>query len=127
MKVIDASVVYHLVLNTDRAPSIVAHLDDHLFAPDLLVTELVERVRRLVSGRVVTAKRAAVAMEVLREMDVEYLHVWPYLTRLWELHPNVTAFDACYVALAEDLGCPLVTADARLARAPGLRVPVLVV
>ncbi|RJQ13077.1 MAG: VapC toxin family PIN domain ribonuclease, partial [Dehalococcoidia bacterium] len=33
---------------------------------------------------------------------------------------NVTAYDACYVALAEGLACPLLTADARLARASGL-------
>jgi len=29
--------------------------------------------------------------------------------------------DACYIALAESLKCTLVTADARLARAPGIR------
>jgi predicted nucleic acid-binding protein len=31
----------------------------------------------------------------------------------------VTAYDATYVALAEALGCELVTADGRLAQAPG--------
>ena len=34
---------------------------------------------------------------------------------------SITAYDACYVALAEALGCTLLTADARLARAPGPR------
>lgn len=28
-------------------------------------------------------------------------------------------YDACYIALAELLGCPLFTGDTRLARAPG--------
>ena len=39
--------------------------------------------------------------------------------RVWALHPNLTAYDAAYVALAEELGAPLLTLDARLARAPG--------
>jgi predicted nucleic acid-binding protein len=44
--------------------------------------------------------------------------LWP---RAWELRTNLSAYDALYVALAEQLDAPLVTADARLARAPGLR------
>jgi predicted nucleic acid-binding protein len=39
----------------------------------------------------------------------------------WELRDNATAHDACYVALAEALGCSLATADQRLANAPGTR------
>ncbi len=38
----------------------------------------------------------------------------------WALRDNVTYYDALYVALAARLGYPLLTADARLARAPGL-------
>jgi predicted nucleic acid-binding protein len=41
------------------------------------------------------------------------------LDRIWELRDNVAAYDATYVALAEALGCELVTADGRLAQAPG--------
>ena len=41
------------------------------------------------------------------------------LPRIWELRDNLTAYDATYVALAEGLACDLVTADARLAQAPG--------
>lgn len=44
--------------------------------------------------------------------------LWP---RAWELRTNLSAYDALYVALAEQLNAPLLTADARLARAPGLR------
>jgi predicted nucleic acid-binding protein len=36
----------------------------------------------------------------------------------------VTAYDGCYVAIAETLEVPLVTADRRLANAPGLRCAV---
>jgi predicted nucleic acid-binding protein len=38
---------------------------------------------------------------------------------VWELHKNLTAYDAVYVALAEALGIPLITCGASIARAPG--------
>ncbi|WP_425402618.1 type II toxin-antitoxin system VapC family toxin [Geodermatophilus telluris] len=49
------------------------------------------------------------------------------LDRVWQLRATVTPYDATYVALAEALGCALVTADGRLARASGLSCPVTVV
>jgi predicted nucleic acid-binding protein len=49
------------------------------------------------------------------------------LDRIWELRDNVSAYDAGYVALAEALGCGLLTADGRLAGAPGVRCPITVV
>jgi predicted nucleic acid-binding protein len=45
----------------------------------------------------------------------------PTMIRAFELRANVTPYDAAYVALAESLGYTLVTADARLARSPGVR------
>jgi predicted nucleic acid-binding protein len=50
------------------------------------------------------------------------LHAYePLAARCWELHANITPYDAWYVALAEALDAPLATLDARLARAPGPR------
>jgi len=45
----------------------------------------------------------------------------PLLDRCWELRENLSAYDAAYVALAELLDAVLLTADARLAKAPGPR------
>lgn len=42
----------------------------------------------------------------------------PFMRRAYELRANVSSCDAVYVALAEVLGCDLVTADHRLATAP---------
>jgi predicted nucleic acid-binding protein len=39
------------------------------------------------------------------------------LPRVLELYENLSAYDATYVALAERLACPLLTADDRLIRA----------
>jgi predicted nucleic acid-binding protein len=41
--------------------------------------------------------------------------------RAYELRANLTAYDAAYVALAELLGCGLLTGDGRLANALGPR------
>lgn len=38
----------------------------------------------------------------------------------YELRDKITAYDAAYVALAEAVGCRLLTADTPLARAPGV-------
>jgi predicted nucleic acid-binding protein len=43
------------------------------------------------------------------------------LPRIWQLRHNLSVYDAAYVALAEALGAPLLTADRTLAAVPGLR------
>jgi predicted nucleic acid-binding protein len=47
--------------------------------------------------------------------------------RVWELRENLSVYDATYVALAEALGCDLLTADARITRAPRIRCNITVV
>ena len=51
----------------------------------------------------------------------------PLMARAYELRASITAYDACYVALAEALGCVLVTGDGKLSRAhgPGCAIEVL--
>jgi predicted nucleic acid-binding protein len=44
--------------------------------------------------------------------------------RVMELRHNLSAYDALYVALAEEIGGSLVTGDAKLAAATGPRCPI---
>lgn len=60
-------------------------------------------------------------------LPIEVYPTEPLLHRAWDLRNNVTAFDACYVSLAESLGCPLLTGDKRLSRAPTIRCPVEII
>ena len=48
----------------------------------------------------------------------------PLLARCWQLRDNLTVYDAAYVALAEAMHATLLTADRRLARAPGPQCPI---
>jgi predicted nucleic acid-binding protein len=57
-------------------------------------------------------------------LDLRSLRVarWPHAPlaeRAWALRARLTAYDAAYVALAEELDAELVTTDARLARSRG--------
>ncbi|HEX5994649.1 MAG TPA: type II toxin-antitoxin system VapC family toxin [Jiangellales bacterium] len=47
------------------------------------------------------------------------------LSAAWALRANLSTYDAVYVALAEQLRLPLLTADQRLARACERRIPVV--
>ena len=69
----------------------------------------------------------APAVADLLDAPVRRFATLPLLPVVWELRGSVSADDACYVALARALGCPLVTGDLRLTRAPGLGVPLVAV
>ena len=87
--------------------------------PDLLRIEVLAVIRKQLIAGALTATQANDAMEDLLDLPVSVFPSAPLLRRAWALRDNVTAYDACYVALAEALDCPLLTADTRLANAPG--------
>ena len=70
------------------------------------------------------ARHAAEALQDLADVDLDRHPHRPLLNAIWQWRHNLTAYDAAYVALAEILGQPLVTGDARLAAAPRLPVDV---
>ncbi len=66
------------------------------------------------------------AIQDLESIGVDRYPTLPFMRRAYELRANVSAYDATYVALAEVLGCELVTVEGRLADSPGLRCTVRV-
>ena len=97
---------------------------ESLHAPHLLDVEMPHALRGLVlRGDVSRARSEEVREDFASLRWSRYSHV-AFLDRIWELKDNLTAYDAAYVALAETLSAPLVTTDARLARAPGIRAEV---
>lgn len=100
---------------------------ERLRAPHLVDHEVASTLRRHVLSGGIDVSSAQRALDVWRRTNVKRYAALPQLERVWELRENLTAYDAGYVALAEALGCPLVTADRRLGRAPGPRCPITVV
>jgi predicted nucleic acid-binding protein len=126
MKVVDASALIDFLSGAGNRPALASLLDDDLFAPDLLVAEVVHHFRYELLGGRLTEQQAAEAIDVFNDADIEYLPVSNLVHDVWNLRHNVSAYDGCYVALAQDLRCPLLTSDRRLANAPGLPISVIV-
>ncbi len=64
-------------------------------------------------------EKAAESARLLAERMVHrrHPHHGVLASRAWQLRQSVSFYDALYVALAERLDCPLITADKRIARA----------
>jgi predicted nucleic acid-binding protein len=119
--VVDASVVLELLLRTSGAAALERRIlapDENLYAPHLLDLEVAQVVRRYFLRGDLTGNRGAEALRDLADLPVERFPHTLFLPRFWELRDNLTCYDASYVALAEALGCTLVTRDRRLARSP---------
>lgn len=90
-----------------------------MVGPDLLRVEVVSVLRRHANLGRLTPQQADAAFDDLLAFPITVYPTVPLLRRVWDLRPNVTSYDACYLALAEAVGAPLLTADRRLANAPG--------
>jgi predicted nucleic acid-binding protein len=87
----------------------------------MMTAEAANILRRSAAAGAISAEQASLAHADLLDLRVEFFPYAPFATRIWELRDNVTCYDAWYVAIAEALGAPLATLDARLANAPGPR------
>lgn len=97
-----------------------AAMNSHtLVAPGHVHVEVSNVLRRTVLSGRVGRDVASLAHEDLVRLSIKKFDFEPLAARVWALHPNVTAYDAAYVALAEELDVPLLTLDRRLSRADG--------
>lgn len=92
---------------------------DTLAAPQLVLVEATNILRRLELAKEVTLLEASSARQDLLDLDITLFPFGPLADRIWELRANVTCYDAWYVALAETLEVPLATLDRRLPKASG--------
>jgi predicted nucleic acid-binding protein len=87
-----------------------------LYAPYVLDGEIISALLGLRRGQKISEREADAALSSYRAFPVERQDVLPLWPRLKSLHANLSAYNAQYVALAEALQVPLITADARIKR-----------
>lgn len=129
MLVVDASCLYEVVAATAEAEEVRWRLarDDEHAAPHVVDAEVLGVIRREALRGALDPTAASQAVADLAEWPGERYGHRILLERAWELRDSLRTWDALYVALAEVLGATLLTADARLGRANGLRCRVEVV
>jgi len=122
MIVLDASAAVEWLLRTPAGQRIEHRIyarKDTLHTVHLLDVEFAQVLRRQVREGTLGRKRAEEAIEDLGALRVTRYAPALLLKRIWRLRQNLSAYDAAYVALAEQLKAPLITRDRRLAAAPG--------
>ncbi len=92
-----------------------------LIAPHLIDVEVLSAWRGLHARGLLTGDRVDQASADLAGLRLRRVPHSQMLPRCRELRATVTPYDASYVALAELLDTTLLTADAKLVRAPGRR------
>lgn len=129
MIVIDASILAN-VIGDDGGDGRRARQEfrtaDGVAAPDLVDVETTAVLRKRWLTGSITDQRFADAVNDLQDLDFDRYPTLQFMARADLLWANVTAYDAAYIALAEELGCELLTADARLGNAPGPRCAIRV-
>jgi len=121
--VVDAGFVVAALVDDGPVGTWADHLlgSECLAAPHLMPVEVAAVLRRNALAGTISADTAALAHADLLNLRVELFPYEPLATRSWELRPDVTTYDAWYVALAELLGASLATVDLRLAKTSGPR------
>lgn len=125
MIVLDASAAIEWLLQTAAGQRIETRIysrGESLHAPHLLDLEVAQVLRRLVRETTVSAQRADQALHDLLNLRVTRYPHFIFLPYIWRLRHNLSAYDAAYVVLAEELGATLLTRDHRLASASSARV-----
>jgi predicted nucleic acid-binding protein len=124
--VVDASVIVDLLAGDD-SPRRKAARDrmaggDASYAPAHLDVEVISALRGLARRTSRLAEHTPILIANLIRLPIRReLLGGPTAQRVWELRENMTAYDAGYVALAEQLDAVLLTCDAKYAAATGPR------
>ncbi|MEU6211482.1 type II toxin-antitoxin system VapC family toxin [Streptomyces sp. NPDC047023] len=90
--------------------------EDTLAAPYLLDTEIASALLGMARGAKIAPESLDEHFRTYQGLRVQRHETGPLLPRIRKLYANLSAYDATYVALAETLGVPLLTADVRIER-----------
>jgi predicted nucleic acid-binding protein len=99
-------------------------MGESFHAPHLLDLEVAQVLRRLVRDSTVSGQRADHAIQDLLDLRLTRYPHFLFLPHIWRLRHNLSAYDAAYVVLSDELGATLLTRHARLASAQGAMLKV---
>ncbi len=123
----DASVVVAVLANAREAHAVSVELAmraDAFLAPYLIDIEVLSALRKMVTLRRVDSIDSKRFLATLAALPIQRCPHQPLLDRIWELRQNFTAYDAAYIALAEETDSVLYTMDAKLRRGHRAKVKV---
>lgn len=119
MLVVDSSVLVELLVGRPPRADLRHRLSGSTWhVPHLADIEVLHVLRGLVLRGAIAGERAEEATADYERLQLTRYPHTGFLGRVWALRGNLTAYDATFVALAELLGAPLITMDARIAAAP---------
>jgi len=120
--VLDASAAVELVLGRPGLARLL--LGEELHVPAHFDVEVVAALRGVQIRGEASAEDVERARNAFRQLVV--VRHWATLVdRAWDRRDAITIQDGAYVALAEGLGCALVTTDVRLERSASGLVPIV--
>ena len=122
MIVVDASALVEWVLRTPAGLAVGRSLSKgygRTHAPSFVAVEVSQALRRLEARGLLDPPRAQRSFEAVSALRLTRHGPTSFVPRAWALRHTLSSYDAVYVALAEALGAPLLTCDARLARGHG--------
>jgi predicted nucleic acid-binding protein len=126
--VVDAGALLELLLRGPRAPALERALDGRrMAAPTHVDVEVLAALHALERGGLIDQRRVEAVLADLHAAPVERYSVRTLVRPMWALRSARSAYDACYVALAARLSCPLLTTDERIAAVPDLPATVIAV
>jgi predicted nucleic acid-binding protein len=117
MKTVDASSLINLLAYPDEFSSHQNLLDDNLIAPAILVPEFLSGIRKLAIRKRIPTNLVNRIVTRFEGLQIELFTMSVYRRELSAMTKNFSPYDATYVLLAQTTYTPLITSDARMAKA----------
>ncbi|MBD0020580.1 PIN domain-containing protein [Gordonia pseudamarae] len=126
-RVVDASALIDSLLPSDRQDAALAAMSGReLWAPAVIDMEVSSAIWRLERTAQISSGEAERAVAALWTVPLRRAQNGQISRAAWRLRKSLRVSDAFYVATAQLLHAELITADARLSRAPSLVIPIVV-
>jgi predicted nucleic acid-binding protein len=122
---VDASVAIPLFIAgplSDAAHKVFAHLtikpSNRIYVPDLFYIEIANTLWKYVRWQGLPIEQAQEYLQALGRLNLQVASTANLMEAALAQATlyNITTYDACYLALAQKLTIPLITADAKLAK-----------